>query len=41
MVSPENRALEIDGRNFGYGGIGNDILYGTDSGDNLVGEYLK
>ena len=43
MVSPENRALEdTAAKNYGYGGIGNDTVYGTDAADLLAGdEYSK
>ena len=43
MVSPEKRALEdTAAKNYGYGGIGNDTIYGTDADDLLLGdEYNK
>ena len=43
MVNPEERSLEtVDDMNYGYGGLGEDFLYGTDAGDWLAGDlYYK
>ena len=40
MVSPENIALEtgMAVSNYGYGNLGDDVIYGTDSLDRLAGD---
>ena len=42
MVNPEERSFDVTTKNYGYGGLGNDFLYGSDYGDLLIAdEYYK
>ena len=43
MVSPGEIALDIfwTDENYGFGGLGNDYLYGTDSADRLNGDFVR
>ena len=42
MINPNERHLDIeDDKNYGYGGVGNDQVYGSDAADQLWGDDFE
>ena len=38
LVNPEQREFDTYGKDYGYGGQGNDAIYGTDAADEIFGD---
>ena len=42
LINPAQRSLDnVAAKNYGYGGQGNDFVYGTDGADEIFGDDYK